>query len=84
MAIWSPVTWLHQNQIEDDYLLFNTLKVVCEANKVDFYEVAQYYINEDQELVEKSHVQNRRAAMVYDLDYRYQEYTTDKQIPEDL
>ena len=71
MAIWSPVTWLHQEQIEDDYLLFNTLKRVCDDHKTNFYEVTELFLNEDRKQIETVLVQNRRISMLNDLDYLY-------------
>lgn len=47
MAVWSPVTWLHREQIQDDYLFFNTMQqVVLDAGK-DFPELVLEYLRRD-------------------------------------
>ena len=56
-------------QIEDDYLLFNTLKKVCNDSQVNFYEVSEFFLNEDRKQIETVLVQNRRISMLNDLDY---------------
>ena len=49
MAIWSPVTWLHREQLQDDYLFFNTMRqVLSEAGK-DYTEVVLSYLRRDRE-----------------------------------
>lgn len=49
MAIWSPVTWLHKDQLQDDYLFFNTIRQVFNLQGKDFLKTVLTYLRRDEE-----------------------------------
>ena len=71
-TIWSPITWMHHSQIQDDFLLFATIQDISSHTKNDFMQITQEMLSEDKNIMENVLHNHRRIAMLHDLDYMYE------------
>ena len=70
MAIWSPVTWLHTAQVQDDYLFYNTIRQVCSDTQLDFAAMITGFLQRDKEHMNFILGEKKRIFSLNELEHR--------------
>ena len=79
LAIWSPVTWLHTAQIEDDYLFFSTVRSVCTDTQQDFAQLVDYFVQRDKEQMDFMLGEKKRIFMLNEFENQFVQRAPDQE-----